>query len=172
MGSSTLAYSDTKVTSLDDLEAGLVIKIYPHGKASGASLSLACSGNGKDLTSYAKAGDGDEWTLVDADSGYYYLKNELGCYWAYQNNSTRQSLTCTTNISSAIKVKLTWDSKNGGVCFWNEKDGRGLNNLYGSNDRYNWYSSSSYYNHDRILLLMLLLFMKNSFMLKMESVTS
>lgn len=106
-------------------------------------MALACMGDGMFLTSYADAGNGSEWTLIDAGSGYYYLKNELGCYWAYQEHSSDHSLTCTTNINSAVKVKLSWDSKNGGICFWNQKDGKGLNNLNGYNKTYNWYSSSS-----------------------------
>ncbi len=144
----TNAFADAKVTSLSQLKAGRTIKIYPSGKGGTSSLALACAGNDKPLTSYTKAGNGDEWTLEDAGSGYYYLKNELGCYWAYQNTSTSTSLTCTTDKSSAVKVNLTWDSTNNGVCFWNQEDGKGLNNLYSYNYRYNWYSSPSSYNYD------------------------
>lgn len=143
--------AQTKVTSLSQLKVGSVIKIYPKD-SNGTSnygesnLALACSGDGKDLTSYEKAGSGDTWTIVDAGDGYFYLKNNLGCYWAYQGRTSYSSLTCTTSESSAVKVSLTWDSTYGGVCFWNQKDGTGLNNLYGYNYRYNWYSSKSNYN--------------------------
>ena len=147
IASFTSAFADIKVTSLDQLTAGDTIKIYPYGNGGVPDLALACKGNGGPLTSYTKAGDGDEWTLEDAGDGYYYLKNELGCYWAYQNNSTYSSLTCTTTQSSAVKVKLTWDSTNNGVCFWNQTDGKGLNNLYSYNYLYNWYSSPSSYNN-------------------------
>ena len=148
MGCHLFAYSQGKVTCLEDLQAGDVIKIYPYGHYDEASMALSCKGDGMDLTSYAETGKGSEWTLIDAGSGYYYLKNELGCYWAYQDRSSDHSLTCTKDINSAVKVKLTWDSKNRGVCFWNQKYGTGLNNLYGYNDRYNWYSYSSSYNSD------------------------
>ena len=148
MGCHLFAYSQGKVTCLEDLQAGDVIKIYPYGHYDEASMALSCKGDGMDLTSYAEAGKGSEWTLIDAGSGYYYLKNELGCYWAYQEYSSSHSLTCTTDINSAVKVKLTWDSKNRGVCFWNQKYGTGLNNLYGRNDSYNWYSWSSHYDSD------------------------
>ena len=148
MGCHLFAYSQGKVTCLEDLQAGDVIKIYPYGHYDEASMALSCKGDGMDLTSYANAGKGSEWTLIDAGSGYYYLKNELGCYWAYQEYSSSHSLTCTTDINSAVKVKLTWDSKNRGVCFWNQKDDKGLNNLYGSNYNYNWYSYSSSYDSD------------------------
>ena len=148
MGCHLFAYSQGKVTCLEDLQAGDVIKIYPYGHYDEASMALSCKGDGMDLTSYANAGKGSEWTLIDAGSGYYYLKNELGCYWAYQDYSASHSLTCTTDINSAVKVKLTWDSKNRGVCFWNQKDDKGLNNLYGRNDSYNWYSRSSDYDSD------------------------
>jgi len=154
MGSHLFAYSQEsvyskgKVTCLEDLQAGDVIKIYPYGHYDEASMALSCKGNGMDLTSYAEAGKGSEWTLIDAGSGYYYLKNELGCYWAYQEYSSSHSLTCTTDINSAVKVKLTWDSKNRGVCFLNQKDGNGLNNLSGYNNTYNWYSSSSDFDSD------------------------
>ena len=148
MGCHLFAYSQGKVTCLEDLQAGDVIKIYPYGHYDEASMALSCKGDGMDLTSYAEAGKGSEWTLIDAGSGYYYLKNELGCYWAYQDRSSDHSLTCTKDINSAVKVKLTWDSKNRGVCFWNQKYGTGLNNLYGSNYNYNWYSYSSSYDSD------------------------
>ena len=143
IGSHLSAFSDGKVTSLKDLQAGDEVKIYPYDHYDEHSMALACKGDGMFLTSYADAGNGSEWTLIDAGSGYYYLKNELGCYWAYQEHSSDHSLTCTTNINSAVKVKLSWDSKNGGICFWNQKDGKGLNNLNGYNKTYNWYSSSS-----------------------------
>lgn len=142
------AFSQGMVTCLEDLQAGDVIKIYPYGWYNEASMALSCKGDGMDLTSYAEAGKGSEWTLIDAGSGNYYLKNELGCYWAYQNSSSWHSLTCTMDINSAVKVKLTWDSKYGGICFWNQKDGKGLNNLYDRNDSYNWYSRSSDYDSD------------------------
>ena len=148
MGCHLSAFSQGKVTCLEDLQAGDVIKIFPYGHYDEASMALSCKGDGMDLTSYAEAGKGSEWTLIDAGSGYYYLKNELGCYWAYQDRSSGHSLTCTKDINSAVKVKLTWDSKNRGVCFWNQKYGTGLNNLYGSNDSYNWYSYSSSYHSD------------------------
>lgn len=148
MGCHLFAYSQGKVTCLEDLQAGDFIKIYPYGHYDEASMALSCKGDGMDLTSYAEAGKGSEWTLIDAGSGYYYLKNELGCYWAYQDYSASHSLTCTTDINSAVKVKLTWDSTHSGICFWNQKDGTGLNNLYGRNDSYNWYSWSSDYDSD------------------------
>ena len=151
--STTTVSAQTKVTSLSQLKAGSVIKIYPKD-SNGTShygeskLALACSGNGKSLTSYEKAGIGDTWTLVDAGDGYYYLENNLGCFWAYQSRSSYQSLTCTIFRSSAVKVKLTWDSKYGGVCFWNQKDGTGLNNLNGYGYMFNWWSSQSNFDSD------------------------
>lgn len=102
----------------------------------------------KYLTSYEKAGSGNSWTLVDAGDGYYYLKNNLSCYWAYQGQSSSEPLTCTTSQSSAVKVKLTWDSVYGGVCFWNRRDGTGLNNLNGYCYKFNWWSSPSNYASD------------------------
>ena len=151
MCSTATISAQVKVTSLSQLKAGSVIKIYPkdnngtshYGESNKA---LACSGNGKDLTSYERAGSGDSWTLVDAGDGYYYLKNNLGCYWAYQSKSSFTSLTCTASQSSAVKVSLTWDSTYGGVCFWNEQDGTGLNNLNGFGYRFNWWSLQSDYN--------------------------
>ena len=144
----TSAFADTEVTSLDQLKAGISIKIYPYYKGGQASFALACGKDGSSLTSFSKACDGDEWTLEDAGTGCFYLKNELDCYWAYQDNSTNKALTCTIDKNSAVKVKITWDSKYNGVCFWNQKDGTGLNNLYNCNNLYNWYSSPSSYNSD------------------------
>ena len=148
MTSITNVLADTKVTSLDQLKAGTTIRIYPYGQGSFSSMALACNVNDYSLTSLSNAMHGEEWTLIDAGDGYFYLKNELGCYWAYQDNSTSHSLTCTIDISSAVAVSMTWDNKHNGVCFWNKTDGKGLNNLFGYNNRYNWYSSPSSYDSD------------------------
>ncbi len=139
-----VAYSwGRQATSLEDLTAGSVIEIYPCGYYNVTSFALSCAGDGQELTSYS--GCGEEWTLIDAGDGYFYLKNELGCYWAYQDNDASHSLTCTTDISSAVAVSMTWDDKHNGVCFWNKTDGTGL---YSANDNtYNWYSPS-YYDGD------------------------
>ena len=151
---STITMSaQTKVTSVSQLKAGCVIKIYPkdsdgtshYGEA---RYALACSGDGQSLTSYEKAGSGDEWTLEDTGDGYYYIKNDQGCYWAYQGRSSSGSLKCTINKSSAVKISLTWDTKYSGVCFWNGKDGSGLNNLYEYNNMYNWWSDPNNYSGD------------------------
>ena len=151
---STITMSaQTKVMSVSQLKAGCVIKIYPKGNYGTSNYgeskyALACSCDGQSLTSYEKAGCGDEWTLEDAGDGYCYLKNNNGCYWAYQRSSSSESLQCTINKSSAVKISLTWDTKYSGVCFWNEKDGRGLNNLEGYNYMYNWWSDPNNYSGD------------------------
>ena len=149
---STITVSaQTKVTSVSQLKGGSVIKIYPKDN-NGTShygennYALACSGDGQSLTSYEEAGSGDEWTLEDAGDGYCYLKNDKGCYWTNQKRSYSDSLKCTIDKSSAVKICLTWDTKYSGVCFWNEKDDRGLNNLDGSNCRYNWCYDSGEFN--------------------------
>ena len=108
---------------------------------------MACSGDGQPLTSYEKAGSGDEWTLEDAGDGLCYLKNDKGCYWTYQGRSL-DYLKCTMNKSSAVKISLTWDTKYSGVCFWNVKDNHGLNNLEGYNYIYNWFSDPDVYSRD------------------------
>ena len=119
--------AQTKVTSANQLKAGCVIKIYPYSDYYGdRDYALACSGDGQLLKDYDYAGSGDEWTLEDAGDGSCYVKNNLGCYWAYQGASFNEEVKCTIDKSSAVKVKLTWDSKNGGVCFWNDIDGSGL----------------------------------------------
>ena len=151
--STTTMSAQTKVTSLSQLKAGSVIKIYPKD-SDGTShygeskYALACSGDGQSLTSYEKAGSGDEWTLEDAGNGLCYLKNDKGCYWAYQGITSSKSLECTMNKNSAVKISLTWDTKYSGVCFWNTKDNRGLNNLYEYNYRYNWWSEHYNYSGD------------------------
>ena len=148
--STTTLSAQTKVTSTSQLKAGSVIKIYPKD-SDGASHygesnnALACSGDEQPLTSYEKAGSGDEWTLEDAGDGYCYIKNNNGCYWAYQGITSDESLKCTMDKSSAVKICLSWDTKYSGVCFWNKKDGRGLNNL---NGWYNWCSDSKDYSYD------------------------
>lgn len=57
-------------------------------------------------------------------------------------------MKCTTDKSSAVRIALTWDSKYNGLCFWNEKDGKGLNNLYEYYYRYNWWSDPNDYSKD------------------------
>lgn len=122
--------AQTKVTSVSQLKAGCVIKIYPKDGGTDyygdRNYALACSGDGQPLYSYDYVGSGDEWTLEDAGDGSCYVKNNNGCYWAYQGSSDDEEMKCTIDKSSAVKVKLTWDSKNGGVCFWNDIDGSGL----------------------------------------------
>lgn len=151
--STTTMSAQTKVMSASQLKAGSVIKIYPKN-SNGTShygeskYALACSGDGQRLTSYEKAGSGDEWTLEDARDGYCYLKNDKGCYWAYQESSSYDYLNCTMDKNSAVKISLTWDTKYSGVCFWNEKDDRGLNNLFEKNYMYNWWSKPNDYSGD------------------------
>lgn len=125
---STITMSaQTKVTSASQLKAGCVIKIYPYSDYYGdRDYALACSGDGQPLDIYKNVGSGDEWTLEDAGDGSCYVKNNNGCYWAYQGSSDDEEMKCTIDKSSAVKVRLTWDSKNGGVCFWNDIDGSGL----------------------------------------------
>lgn len=151
---STLTMSaQTIVTSLGQLKAGCVIKIYPKGSYGishyyESEYALACSGDEQPLTSYEKAGSGDEWTMEDAGDGFCYIKNDKGCFWTYQGSSSSESLKCTTDKSSAVRIALTWDSAYNGLCFWNEKDGKGLNNLYEYYYRYNWWSDPKDYSID------------------------
>lgn len=133
--------AQTKVTSANQLKAGCVIKIYPKERYQDhyddKDYALACSGDGQPLDTYKNVVSGDEWTLEDAGDGSCYIKNNNGCYWAYQGSSLDEGMKCTANKSSAVKVKLTWDSKNGGVCFWNDIDGSGL---IGYGDSFYWWT--------------------------------
>ena len=150
---STITMSaQTKVTSASQLKAGCVIKIYPtydgedlYGDSSSA---LACSGDGQPLDSYEYVGSGDEWTLEDAGDGSCYVKNNNGCYWAYQGSSDNEEMKCTIDKSSAVKVRLTWDSKNGGVCFWNDIDGSGFIDYMTQSEFYWWAYPNEYENED------------------------
>ena len=133
--------AQTKVTSANQLKAGCVIKIYPKERYQDhyddKDYALACSGDGQPLDTYKNVVSGDEWTLEDTGDGSCYVKNNNGCYWAYQGSSLDEGMKCTANKSSAVKVKLTWDSKNGGVCFWNDIDGSGL---IGYGDSFYWWT--------------------------------
>ena len=112
-------------TSVRNLKAGSVIKIYPRPNFNNNYYALACSGDGERLESYHDAGSGDEWTLEDAGNGYCYLKNDNGCYWS-QVSSSSEVLKCTINKSSAVKIIFTWDADYYGVRIWNEKNCLGL----------------------------------------------
>ena len=126
--------AQTKVTSLSQLKAGSVIKIYPRdsegtSRYAESDYALACSDDGYLLTYYKVAKSGDEWILEYAGNDSYYIKNNNGCYWTNQEPSDNGCwITCTIDKSSAVKISLTWDNKEGGVCFWNEKNGYGLRN--------------------------------------------
>ena len=131
--STTTMSAQTKVTSLSQLKAGSVIKIYPRDSEetshyAESDYALACSDDGYLLSYYKDAKSGDEWILEYAGNGYYYIKNNNGCYWTNQEPSDNGWITCTIDKSSAAKISLTWDNKEGGVCFWNEKNGYGLRN--------------------------------------------
>ena len=133
------------MTSVNQLKAGCVIKIYPKDKFGYSDEALACSGDGQSLNLYFLAGSGDEWTLEDAGDGSCYIKNDKGCYWAYQGVSDEEDMKCTINKSSAVKVRLTWNSKYGGVYFWNDIDGSGLN----CDECENWWAyPNEYDNYD------------------------
>ena len=112
-------------TSVRNLKAGSVIKIYPRPNFNNNYYALACSGDGERLESYHDAGSGDEWTLEDAGNGYCYLKNDNGCYWS-QVSSSSEVLKCTINKSSAVKIIFTWDADYCGMRIWNEKNCLGL----------------------------------------------
>ena len=102
---------------------------------------MACRDEGKllTLTSYDLSKSGDEWILEDAGNGYYYIKNNYGCYWTYQEPSNNGFVKCTIDKSSAVKISLTWDAEYSGVCFWNEKDGYGLSpDAVGGVHGYKW----------------------------------
>lgn len=128
---------------------GKQILIYPHGHLGENNLALCC--NGSELTSAENAGNSEAssaWTIADAGDGCFYLKNELGYYWAYQDTLWYHSLTCTSDINSAVGISFTWDSKNKGICFLNNKDGKVLTNIHSYNSRYNWCSSPTDYDTD------------------------
>lgn len=144
--------AQTKVTSANQLKAGCVIKIYPKDQYQehygDRDYALACSGDGQLLKDYDYAGSGDEWTLEDAGDGSCYVKNNNGCYWAYQGSSDNEEMKCTIDKSSAVKVRLTWDSKNGGVCFWNDIDGSGFIDYMTQSEFYWWAYPNEYENED------------------------
>ena len=135
-----------KVVSLGQLTAGSVIKIYPRGDSSHnyyaqTNMAVACGGDGQSLTSYEEAGAGDLWTLIDAGDGYYYIKNDLGCYWPNQSCRLLDPLICTTSLEKAAKVILVWNSTFHGVEFWRVESPDGLYRY--ENGVYSWWTSWS-----------------------------
>lgn len=135
-----------KVVSLGQLTAGSVIKIYPRGDSSHnyyaqTNMAVACGGDGQSLTSYEEAGAGDLWTLIDAGDGYYYIKNDLGCYWPNQTCRLLDPLICTTSLEKAAKVILVWNSTFHGVEFWRVESPDGLYRY--ENGVYSWWTSWS-----------------------------
>lgn len=114
--STTIMSAQTKVTSLSQLKAGSVIKIYPKDHYGDNDFSLACDGEGNILTDYKYAGFGNYWILEDAGDDDYYIKNTYGCYLTYSDDK----VTCATNQSSAVKIRLYWKSSYDGICFFNK----------------------------------------------------
>ena len=134
------------MTSLSQLKAGSVIKIYPKDRKGTShygesKYALACSGDDQLLTFFEEAGSGDEWTLEDAGDGFCYLKNNMGYYWTYQGGDYWDQVKCSKNKNSAVKVSLTWDTEYSGVCFWNVMNGRGLHLRTFTDPWFNWNSS-------------------------------
>lgn len=153
--SATTMCARNKVTSIEQLKAGDIIKIYPRNYGDDycynlGTYALACSGDEHLVTSFERAGKGDLWILVDAGEDCFYLKNDLGCYMSDKVTLVDYdySITGTTNINDAVKVSLTWDPIWGGVCFWNQKNNKGLRNQFGYCYRYNWLSSPVRYDSD------------------------
>ena len=154
MGSHLSVFSQEKTFFVEDLQNGDVIKIYPYGHYNEASMALACDGEWMGLTS--KAGKGSEWTLIGDPYRGYILRNELGCYWAYQGRYIDQTLFCTKDIGSAVEVGFSWDNKkNRGVLLSIDNDYSVSEDLFfvlenweGKNIRYNWTSSFDTYDSD------------------------
>lgn len=150
-GYSELVWTEVKSSNFRSLKAGSVIKIFPYGQGNVETLALSSNTTDCTLTSTERAGDnsGNEWTLIEAGDGYYYLKNNVGLYWAYQqSNISWRPMTTVNEISNAVKVSLVWNDAYTGIAFCNTNDGCYLNNLFGYNYRYNWYGDSSALTYD------------------------
>lgn len=86
------------------------------------------------------------WHLEDAGDGNYYIVNENGYYWSY-NGRTIGYMPLTNNIDSACKVKIgkgaTYSTYSNLYVFQEQQStGKyGLNNLYGYNYEFNWYTT-------------------------------
>lgn len=154
MCGTAIADATEVVRSVYQLSQGAVIKIYPKAKY-GSSL---CGNQDYALSSYANGGlflykyAGEEgasceWTIIDTDNGYFYLRNGNGAYWTTRNVGSGTNCYCCSDEKSAVRVRFTWDSKNRGICFWNE-DGLGLNNQNGYMQQFSWYSSPESYDSD------------------------
>lgn len=139
-----------EVKSVDDLKVGALIRIYPYGQSGVSSMALSSNTSDAILTSTEEAGEeGNVWNLEDAGDGYYYIKNDLGLYWAYQQSYNPYSNMYTkSSQSEAVKVKLVWNTTYPGVAFKNAYDGTYLNNFFGTNENYNWYDGEPPLTYD------------------------
>lgn len=158
---------NTIITDPLSLKVGNKIVIYPYANYSNIAstcMLIADDTNGQ-LTSWKKLGavvndDTDlspaVWILEDASTygeNCYFIKNINGGYWGYQSRTASVSMLMT-NDTEKIPVEIAKDNKYNGLFFIERHTGRGygLNDLYGTQTRYNWWttdfsqdSNSSYY---------------------------
>lgn len=136
----------TKVTEalMPSLAEGYLIKIYPYGHGGEEQMALSSNATDALLTSNEKSSGAMMWTFTDAGDGYFYVANELGQYWAFQqSNSSSVCMTLATSVDGATRVKPIWNEQYEGVSFICETNNAVLNNLYGWNYRYNWYGTDT-----------------------------
>lgn len=134
--------TEVKVSSIEELTDGSIIRIYPYGKGGVAAMALSSNATSAELTSTEEAGEaGNTWTLLDAGNDYFYLVNSLGQYWAYQqSDNSFVPMYLASNKDEAVRVSLIWNTTYPGVAFLNAEDNTYLNNLYALDSRYNWYA--------------------------------
>lgn len=115
--------------------------------------AMSCNGIGEKISSQEAVGaDGNLWEVEDAGDGYYYIKNNKGCYIP---DDEGLDACVGKGKGKALKAKLIRNAqgKFKGVMFqkinnlYGKESRRWLNNLYGKNTDYSCIDSpNSAYN--------------------------
>ena len=125
---------------------------------------LAAKSVGDNLTSWNNAGlgtitdttviDQAVWTFEDAGDGTFYIHNNIGAYWSYENHNTAYMPTVDKNSSAKAKVEINTTRTNptGATTFMpvehNSGGLYGLNDLFNYGYEFNWFTSKTNGDHN------------------------
>lgn len=122
--------------------------LYPAGAISKKigleeKYALSCAGIGEKISSQEAVGtDGNLWEVEDAGDGYYYIKNNKGCYIP---DDTGLNPCVGKGKGRALKAKLIHNvqGKFNGIVIQKEDESQWFNDLYGKKKEYSCVESQN-----------------------------
>lgn len=122
--------------------------LYPVGAISKKigleeKYALSCAGIGEKISSQEAVGtDGNLWEVEDAGDGYYYIKNNKGCYIP---DDTGLNPCVGKGKGRALKAKLIHNvqGKFNGIVIQKEDESQWFNDLYGKKKEYSCVESQN-----------------------------